>query len=178
MNYIFLATGFEEIEALTIVDVLRRADVAVKSVSITDNLEVVGAHDIKVVADCLLKNVYFSNANYLILPGGMPGATNLANCELLTAKLNSHHAVQKPLAAICAAPLVLGRLGILQGLEATCYPGFEHELKGAQLNSASVVESHQVVTGKGPGYALEFALHLVANLKGKSVAESIKSDMF
>ena len=178
MNYIFLAPGFEEIEALTVIDVLRRADISVKSVSITDDLTVVGAHAITVSADCVLKDVDFEAAHYLILPGGMPGATNLSNCKPLTAHLQAHYEAQKPLAAICAAPLVLGRLGLLQGLEAICYPGFEHELQGARLSHQNVVQSQRVVTAKGPAYALDFALKLVADIKGDSVAEAIKKAMF
>ena len=178
MNYIFLAPGFEEIEALTVIDVLRRADIPVKSVSITDDLTVVGAHAISVLADCMLKEVDFEAAHYLILPGGMPGATNLSNCKPLTAHLQAHHEAQKPLAAICAAPLVLGRLGLLHGIEAICYPGFEHELQGARLSNHNVAQSQRIVTAKGPAYALDFALKLVADIKGDSVAEAIKKAMF
>lgn len=178
MNYIFLASGFEEIEALTVIDVLRRADISVKSVSITDDLTVVGAHAITVSADCVLKDVDFEAAHYLILPGGMPGATHLANCEALTSKLTMHYAAQKPLAAICAAPLVLGRLGLLKGLDATCYPGFESELQGARLSNQNVVQSQHIVTAKGPGYALDFAFKLVADIKGEDVAAAVRKAMF
>lgn len=178
MNYIFLTAGFEEIEALTVIDILRRADISIQSVSITDKLEVVGAHDITVYADCLLAEVDFTQADYLILPGGMPGATHLANCEALTSKLKVHHAAQKPLAAICAAPLVLGRLGLLKGLDATCYPGFESELQGAHLSEQTVVQSQHIVTAKGPAYALDFALQLVANIKGEDVAANVRKAMF
>ncbi|MDD3687329.1 MAG: DJ-1/PfpI family protein [Bacteroidales bacterium] len=178
MNYIFLATGFEEIEALTLIDVLRRADIPVRSVSITDELAVVGAHGIQVSADCLLKDIDFNAALYLILPGGMPGATNLSNCKLLTVHLEAHYKAQKPLAAICAAPLVLGRLGLLNGLDVVCYPGFEHELQGARLSSQHVVQSERIVTAKGPAYALDFALQLVATIKGTDVAATIRKAMF
>ncbi len=178
MNYIFLAPGFEEIEALTVIDVLRRADISVKAVSITDDLTVVGAHAITVLADCVLKDVDFEAAHYLILPGGMPGATNLSNCKPLTAHLQAHYEAQKPLAAICAAPLVLGRLGLLHGIEAICYPGFERELQGARLSDQNVVQSQHIITAKGPAYALDFALKLVADIKGDSVAEMIKKAMF
>ncbi|HPW89837.1 MAG TPA: DJ-1/PfpI family protein [Paludibacteraceae bacterium] len=178
MNYLFLASGFEEIEALTVIDVLRRAEIEVKMVSITDDLTVIGAHNIPVVADCLLKDVDFATAEYLILPGGMPGSTNLANCEQLTMHLKHHHEAQKPLAAICAAPLVFGRLGILKGVEAICYPGFEHELQGAHLSKQNVVQSQRVVTAKGPAYALEFALQLVKSIKGSEVADAIRQGMF
>jgi len=178
MNYIFLAPGFEEIEALTVVDVLRRADIPVNSVSITDDLTVVGAHGIKVNADCVLSTTNFDDADYLILPGGMPGASNLSNCELLTRQLKAHNNAQKPLAAICAAPLVLGRLGLLQGLDATCYPGFEFELQGAHLSKNNVVQSEHIVTAKGPGYALDFAFKLVADIKGDDVVAAVKKAMF
>ena len=178
MNYIFLAPGFEEIEALTVIDVLRRADISVKSVSITDDLTVVGAHAITVSADCVLKDVDFEAAHYLILPGGMPGATNLSNCKPLTAHLQAHYEAQKPLAAICAAPLVLGRLGLLHGIEAICYPGFEYELQGARLSNQNVVQSQHIITAKGPAYALDFALQLVTDIKGDDVAATVRKAMF
>ena len=108
----------------------------------------------------------------------MPGATNLSNCKPLTARLQAHHEAQKPLAAICAAPLVLGRLGLLHGIEAICYPGFEYELQGARLSNQNVVQSQHIITAKGPAYALDFALKLVADIKGDSVAEAIKKAMF
>ena len=120
MNYLFFADGFEEIEALTVVDVLRRAEVPVEMVSLNADLQVRGAHGVSVVCDCLLADVQPTADGYLILPGGMPGAQHLADNRHLADLLTAHHRQQRPLAAICAAPFVLGQLGILDGESATC----------------------------------------------------------
>ncbi len=177
MIYIFFATGFEEIEALTVVDVLRRAELQVKTVSIGDALLVRGAHNVGVQCDMLLSDGDFAEADLLVLPGGMPGASNLADSEKLSQILLRQHAERKPLAAICAAPLVLGRLDILQGEVATCYPSFESELRGAIVSTDGVVVSHHITTGKGPAFALDFALQLVTNLCGKPAADDIRRGM-
>ena len=122
---IFFADGFEEIEGLTVVDMFRRAGISIQTVSISDSLTVTGSHDIKVQADCLLKDFDFNTVEMLILPGGMPGTTNLSKCEPLCDALMQFSRQGHYLAAICAAPSILGGLGILNGRVATCYPGFE-----------------------------------------------------
>lgn len=176
--YAFLADGFEEIEALATVDVLRRAEVDVTMVSVTPTLAVMGAHGIPVVADILLDGKDFPDADILFLPGGMPGASTLASCKelgdiLLRAVSDGHTRI----AAICAAPMVLGGLGILEGRKATCYPGFESYLKGAVTTGAQVEVDGLVTTGRGPGASLEFALRLVADLVGQDVADKLAEGM-
>ena len=177
MNYLFFADGFEEIEALTVVDVLHRAEVPVEMVSLNADLQVRGAHGVSVVCDCLLADVQPTADGYLILPGGMPGAQHLADNRHLADLLTAHHRQQRPLAAICAAPFVLGQLGILDGESATCYPGFERYLTGAAILPDGVVQSHHIVTAKGPAFALDFALTLAANLRGRTCADNIRQGM-
>lgn len=170
---IFLAEGFEEIEAVTTVDILRRADINTTMVSVTKKLEVTGANKITVKADCLFDDVEFDSAEWLILPGGMPGSHNLADHDELNIKIKEHYTKGKQLAAICAAPLVYGRLGLLDGETAICYPSFEPELKGATISEDIVAKSGQFTTGKGPGVTMDFALAIVAQIKGDDVASAI-----
>lgn len=174
---VFFADGFEEIEALTIVDVLRRADIPTLMVSIAPGLEVSGAHGVKVMADVLLSDVDTSEAEVLILPGGQPGADNLNAREELKIQLKEFADEGKPVAAICAAPLVLGGLKLLEGKEAVCYPGFEDKLLGAKLKYDPAVKSGNIITGRGPGAALDFSLLLVEELKGKEAADSLARGM-
>ena len=171
--YLFLALGFEEIEAIATIDVLRRAGLDVKSVSISDDLKVTGAHGISVEADCLYPEVNFTEAEMLILPGGMPGTKNLNAHEGLKAALTQHAKTGKPLAAICAAPMILGQLGLLDGKEATCYPGNEIHLKGAILSEYMIVQDGNIITASGPGVAAEFALQIVEHFLGEEKMEEI-----
>jgi len=166
-----LAVGFEEVEAISIIDVLRRADLEVIVVSVTGKTEVAGAHQIKVVADALFENVDFDQVDMIVLPGGIPGATNLDAHSGLKKVIRKFDAEQKQLAAICAAPLVYGNLGILEGKQAVCYPGYEKYLKGAEVLSIPVVESGNVITGRGVGVALKFALKIVEKMVSKEKAE-------
>ena len=170
---LFLADGFEETEATGTADVLRRAGVDVSIVSISDEHEVEGAHGISILADELLSEADFADTDALILPGGMPGASNLNACEALKQLLVGHHAKGKLVAAICAAPLVLGGLGLLKGRRATCYPGFEQRLAGATLTAEAVVTDGNIITGKGPGFVFDFALQIVAYLQTKAVADQV-----
>ena len=156
MITVFLATGFEEIEAIAPVDIMRRAGLDVRTVSIYDTPVVSGAHSVPVQADMTLGQVDFSLVELMVLPGGLPGATNLDACAPLREALQKHAGEGKPVAAICAAPLVLGHLGLLRGRKATCYPGVEPELEGAQCTGALVEVDGNVVTGKGPAAAFEF----------------------
>jgi len=173
MVYVHLADGFEEIEAITVVDLLRRAGIETETVSITGRLSVTGSHGIKLAADILFEDAVYSACDLIVLPGGMPGATNLAVHEGLREKVLSFYNQGKGLAAICAAPLVLGRAGVLQGKKATCYPGFEKELEGAALKTKSVVSDRGVITSRGPATAIPFALALIRKIKGKEAAEEI-----
>ena len=174
---IHLAPGFEEIEAINIVDVLRRADIDTQMVSINNEIQITGAHNITVSADTFLKNADYENADILILPGGMPGTKNLAECPELLEKIETQYSKGKWIAAICAAPLVFGRMGLLKGITATCYPSFEPELKGATLSDDKVVVCENVITGKGPGVTIEFALEIVKQLKGEELKAQLAAGL-
>lgn len=169
MNYIFLDNGFEEIEAITTIDLLRRADIMVTTVSVTGIETVLGAHNIAVKADALFQAVDFSDAEMLILPGG---ATRLGEHNDLCELLQQHNAENKMIAAICAAPSVLGQLGILHGKQATCYPGFESYL-GESFIGGLVVESKNIITAKGPGLSSDFAFCIIEKLKGSDIADQV-----
>ena len=169
-----LANGFEEIEALTPVDVLRRAGLDVKTCSIGEK-GVMGAHRIEVFSDLSPSEIDPADVDMLILPGGMPGATNLDASPLTDALIESVLSKGGRLAAICAAPLVLGRRGLLEGKNATCYPGFESELSGANVTGEGVVTDGNITTAKGMGVALDFALELVRLTVGEDKAREISS---
>lgn len=178
--YTFLADGFEEVEALTIVDLLRRAEVETKLVSVTGNETVTGAHGITVLADCKIEELTEA-ADAVFLPGGMPGTLGLKACKPLETLILEYAAnPQKIVAAICAAPSILGELGLLEGKKATCYPGFEQKLRGAVVCKESVVCDGNVITSRGVGTAIEMALTMIAGLTGqKEKAETIgKSIMY
>lgn len=172
---IHLATGFEEIEAITVIDVLRRANLDPKTVSVTGTLKVTGAHNISVVADQLFEEADYLKTTMIILPGGMPGTSNLMNHEGLTAELIKFTNSKKYIAAICAAPMILGSLGILHGRNAVCYPGFETKLTGARVLQVPVITDEHIITSRGVGTALDFALEIVSLLKGKSLAAELRS---
>ncbi len=169
MNYIFLDKGFEEIEAITTIDLIRRANIELTTVSVTGEFLVQGAHDIAVQADALFEDVDFSNAELLILPGG---ATHLENRKGLCDLLLAHNAQDKLIAAICAAPSVLGILGILEGKQATCYPGFESYL-GESYIGGLVVESKNIITAKGPGLSADFAFCIIEKLASAEIADQV-----
>jgi 4-methyl-5(b-hydroxyethyl)-thiazole monophosphate biosynthesis len=175
-SYVFLAQGFEEIEALATVDLLRRAGMDVQTVSITDNAKVVGAHGVAVEADVTIKEAKFNNIDWLIVPGGMPGASNLHECQKLNELLTEHAAKEGNIAAICAAPaVVLAPLGLLDGVEATCYPGFETQCKhfGAKMVDRRFVVSGNIVTANGPSSATLFALAIIGKSQGVSVSQEV-----
>lgn len=176
-SFLFLAEGFEEIEALTVVDVMRRAGMDVKTVSITDKREVAGAHGIVVTSDLTYAEADFADAEWLIAPGGMPGASNLAACEPLCDLLKGH---KGKVAAICAAPaVVLAPLGLLEGLKATCYPGFEEAMiaGGAEMSPKRVEVTERIITANGPSSAMAFALSIVAASLGESMAQQVGAGM-
>ncbi len=175
--FVFLATGFEEVEATGTIDVLRRGEIETTVVSITGNLKVAGAHSLELVADKLFDETDFTDADALILPGGMPGSSNLNAYEPLKELLLKQFNSNKLVAAICAAPLVLGGLGILKGKRATCYPSFEPQLIGAIVTDEPAVIDGNVITGRGPGLVFDFALAIVKVLKGKAIAEEVASGM-
>jgi 4-methyl-5(b-hydroxyethyl)-thiazole monophosphate biosynthesis len=175
--FIFLAEGFEESEAVVTIDTIRRGKLDVTSVSITGKLQVTGAHGIPVTADILFEDADFSSGDMLILPGGMPGASNLNNHRGLKNLLKQFIAEGKRVAAICAAPLVLGGLDLLQGKKATAYPGFEDTLKGAERVEKGVVKDGNIITGRGPGFAFDFGLAIVEELKGKAIADEVATGL-
>ena len=177
MVYIHLADGFEEIEALTVVDVLRRADIAVKTVSITDSKMVRGAHDITVAADLLFQEAEYGNCEMIVLPGGMPGTANLAKHDELAGQLEAFAKNSKWIAAICAAPSILGKMSLLVGRRATSFPGYEKQMTGVSYTEARVVKDGSFITSRGPGTAIEFSLELVSVLKNEQSAEAIKKSM-
>jgi len=174
---IHLANGFEEVEAVVSADILRRAGYNVLLVSTTGERIVKGAHDIAVVADELIENVDYSNVDMMLLPGGMPGTSNLDTCQLLKDNLLSFYKNKKWIAAICAAPMILGKMGILKNVTATCYPGFEQYLQNAFVTSRDVEVSDNFITARGIGAAIKFALVIVQIFSGKELAERLASDM-
>ncbi|MDE6007365.1 MAG: DJ-1/PfpI family protein [Muribaculaceae bacterium] len=178
-SYVFLADGFEEIEALTPVDVLRRAGIPVKTVSVMDSVEVTGAHGIKVEADTHFSEVEFGAPTWLILPGGMPGAQNLHDYEPLAALLKKQATSEEGrIAAICASPaVVLGAEGLLKGKKATCYPGFERLLEGAEVVKAPVVIDGKFVLAPGPALAAVWSLAIVKEQLGIDKAAEVASQM-
>jgi 4-methyl-5(b-hydroxyethyl)-thiazole monophosphate biosynthesis len=174
---VFLADGFEEVEGLTVVDILRRAGQEVYMISVSGDLSVKGAHGIEVKADCAIDCVDFSAMDMLVLPGGMPGTKNLGNCSLLASQLKSFCEKGKWVGAICAAPSVLGDLGLLSGKKAVCYPGFEERLLGAEVTEERVVKDGNIVTSRGVGTAIPFALCLAGCLAGEEKAREIKESI-
>ena len=147
------------------------------TVSITEEKEVVGAHNITVVADALFSETDFSGTDYLILPGGMPGAQHLNDHKGLTQLITEFNSKGKQIAAICAAPMILGELGILEGKKATCYPGFEDKLRGADVTDQGVATDKHVTTGKGPGLVFDFALTLVEQIAGKDKRQEVEQGL-
>lgn len=178
-SFLFLADGFEEVEALTPVDVLRRAGMPVRTVSITSSQLVTGAHGVTVKADAIYDPALFSDPAWLILPGGMPGATNLHDFSPLIGLLRRQlESKDGRIAAICASPaVVLGAEGLLRGREATCYPGFESMLEGARYVDAPVVADDKFVLGNGPASALKWALTIVSRQLGEEKSFNIASQM-
>lgn len=169
---LFLADGFEEIEGLTVVDILRRVKIDIWTVSVTGKKAVTGSHNILVEADCLLEDVFKDTAlmeevDMLVLPGGMPGTINLGNCEPLINKLKEFNEANKMIAAICAAPSILGTNGILKGKNATCHPGFEDKLLGAEYVKEAVVCDKNVITSRGMGTSMPFAFAILEHYRGK-----------
>lgn len=174
MIYMFLANGFEEVEALCPLDLLRRAGLEVTTVGVGGDT-VQGSHGIVVHAD--IPDVMYRDAqpDMVILPGGMPGSTNLDSSRVVDSAIRAAYKNNAFVAAICAAPMILGKRGMLEGKEAICYPGFEKYLEGAKISEKSVVRDGNVITAKGMGVALEFGLTLVSALKGEKEATRIRS---
>lgn len=177
MVYVLLADGFEEIEALAPVDFLRRAGVLVKTVSLTGK-SIFGSHGIEVIADINLQDADFSDAEMIVLPGGMPGTTHLDECPQMTEILSLVYDRGGYLAAICAAPMVLGKRGYLRNREAICYPGFENFLTEARISNDSVVRDGRIITAKSAGFAWQFGYVLAEIFAGKDTCEKVRKDLF
>jgi 4-methyl-5(b-hydroxyethyl)-thiazole monophosphate biosynthesis len=175
MIYMFLAEGFEETEALAPLDLLRRADLSVTAVGVGGK-EIKGAHGITVIADIDDSELMLDGEiDAVILPGGMPGTLNLDGCPAVHSALDAAEKSGAVIAAICAAPMILGKQGMLEGKEAICYPGFEEHLLGAKISEKTVASDGLFTTAKGMGAAIEFGLTLVALLKGEETAEKLRA---
>lgn len=168
--YVFLVSGFEEIEALSPVDILRRAGMAVKTVSLEESRTVEGSHGIGVRADMMFSAFDLANARMLVLPGG---TVRIAAHEGLRAAVAKMAGGGGWIAAICAAPMMLGQLGLLEGRRATCYPGFEQYLTGATVTKDPVVTDRKIITGRGPGMAAAFSLEIVEQLEGRAARDKV-----
>ena len=177
MICVFLAEGFEEIEALAFVDILRRADIDVKTVSIYDKNIVKGAHNIEVKTDLTINELNLNEISGVVLPGGIPGTPNLLNSDKVRSALE--YAINNNLyvGAICAAPMILGKLGYLKGKSATSYPDFQKELDGANVLQTNVVKDGNIITSWGAGTAHDFAFEFVKSIKDEKLADSIRSAM-
>lgn len=175
--YQFMADGFEDIEALAPVDILRRGGLEVVTVSIMGHEMVTSTNGVCVKADVLFENACFDDADLLLLPGGLPGATNLKEHKQLADVLRQQAEAGRMIGAICAAPMVLGTMGLLQGRRATCYPGVEHTLHGAEYTGQLVTVDGNIITGEGPAAAFPYAYTLLAMLVGHDKAEEIQISM-
>lgn len=176
---VFLAEGFEEIEAVTCIDVLRRADIEVITVSL-NNIDVKGSHNIIVRADKTIKEIEANEVNKLngvILPGGMPGASNLRDNEKVINIVKQLSEGGQLVAAICAAPIVLEKAGVISGKNATSYPGFNTQMSSCNYRNDRIIIDGNIITGKGPGVAMEFSLAVVEYLMGENRASELREGM-
>jgi len=173
---VLLASGFEEIEAISIVDTLRRAEISVEIVGVGDQM-IEGAHGISIQANMMLEDAIGADWDMIILPGGMPGATNLRDNAEVQALLKKQNAAGSLMGAICAAPIALAAAGVLTDKYATCYPGFEDQLADAKPSKERVIQDDNVITSQGPGTAIEFALKIVSTLKSEELAHKLRKEM-
>ena len=175
--YEFLADGFEDIEALGPVDILRRGGVEVMTVSIGRSLAVTSAHGVEVKADILFGDADLSDADLLLIPGGMPGAKNIDEHEGVRRALVAQNAAGRRIGAICAGPMVLGHLGLLDGRRATCYPGFEKRMTGATYTQEQVTIDGNIITGKGPGASMDFGYAILGKFVAPEAVAELKAQM-
>ncbi len=176
MIYVFLAEGFEEIEALATVDVLRRAELPVQTVGVGGDW-ICGSHGMRIQTDIREEDVELAKAQVIVLPGGMPGTRNLEASADVQRALDYMTKNDRYIAAICAAPSILGHRGQLNGKRATCFPGFEKDCSGAVIFDEPAVADGRIITGKGAGAAIDFALTIVEQLKGRSVSDALRAAM-
>lgn len=175
--YEFIANGTEEIEALTVIDVLRRGGIDVETVSITGSEYAELSHGVTIKCDTTIESADLSDADMLLLPGGLPGATNLNEHEGVRKAMLAQYESGKKVGAICAAPLVLGSLGILKGKKATCYPGFESQMTGAEYTKELFTIDGNVITGEGPAATLPYSYAILGMFADESVVEGLKEGM-
>ena len=173
---VFMADGFEEVEALTVVDLLRRAGAQVTMASVMQNRGVTGAHDVFVRADAMAQDVDFAEADLVVLPGGGVGTENLGKSEIVKEQCLAF-AKDKHVAAICAAPTVLAGLGLLEGRKAVCYPGMEGGMRGAVIQDQAVVVDGNIITGRAPGAATPFALELIRQFLGEEAMQEVRAGL-
>ncbi len=177
MLYMFFAEGFEEVEAIATLDVIRRAGIEIKSVGVGSEV-ITGSHMIPIVCDTTTDLIeYNSSVTGIILPGGMPGTTNLMNNNVVDRFIDLCNNDKKLVCAICAAPMILGRKGLLNNHDAVCFPGFEEELKGARISSDFVCKSDNFITAKGMGSAVNFGLEIVAELTDKDTSDKLRATL-
>lgn len=176
MVLVFLADGFEEIEALATVDILRRAGLEVVTAGVGETT-ITGAHGIRVIADAEDSHVCLDDLQAVILPGGMPGTTNLEMSAFVQKAIDNAAAQEGWICAICAAPSILGHKGLLQGRRAVCFPGFEQDCEGALLQEDAVVEDGRFITAKGAGAAMAFAYRIVERLVSAECADRLRESM-
>lgn len=174
---VFLAEGFEEVEATTVIDYLRRVDLDVDIVSIADKKEVIGAHNIKLVADKLIDDLSVDEYRGVIIPGGMPGASNLRDEKRVIDIVKKMNEDEKLVAAICAGPIVLEKAGVIEGKSVTSFPGFDKDLKSANYKEQSVVRDGNIITSRGPSLAVDFAIEIVKYLLDDNAADELKESI-
>lgn len=177
MVYVHLATGFEEVEATTILDILRRGGVDAQFVSIGGKT-VKGVHDIEITADLVFEEADYNNCEMIVLPGGGLGTTNLQKHEGLCNEILSFAGKEKKIAAMCAAPMIFGGLGLLKNKKATIYPGMEEYIEDAKKSTDPVVCDGNIITSQAPGTAMLFALELVKAVKGAKVADDVRKELY
>ncbi len=176
MIYIFLSQGFEECEALAPLDILRRAEIDVKTVGIGSKT-IVGAHNIPIVCDLCDNEISTENLEGIVLPGGMPGTLNLEKSETVQKYIDYAFKNDLPICAICAAPIILGHKGLLKGKKATCFTGFEKELIGADVQNVPVVKDNNIITAYGAGAACDFGFCILSHIKDEKTADDMKKSM-
>ena len=174
---IFMADGCEEIEGLTVVDILRRAGLEIEMISISKSKTVTGSHGITFLTDTVFEDVNFDELDAVVLPGGMPGTLHLGAHEGVQSVIRQFSSANKLTAAICAAPSVLGSAGILNGKHAVCHPGFEEKLTGAVISEESVMTDGNIITSRGMGTAIDFALAIVSYLKDDAAVDDLKQKL-
>lgn len=170
---VFFGTGYEEIEALTVVDLLRRVEIETICVAIDNEKQVMGAHNINVDMDAGIDEIDFDSLDMIVCPGGMPGTNNLEACKKLTEQIKEFYDAGKLIGAICAAPMIFGHMGLLKDREACIYPGMEEELLGAKVVFDDVAQSEHVITSRGMGTAIAFGLKIIENLLNKETADEL-----